>query len=187
MINPTFTEKPHYQQLITLFDACFSQLFATCLVKGEDEPVYLPANKQSPWHQVIFAHSYFASALHEIAHWCIAGAERRQQVDYGYWYCPDGRDAATQQQFEKVEVKPQALEWLFSVAAGVVFNVSCDNLNGTDSPDRLAFQRKVWNQVMNYLEQGIPARPARFIAALHEYYQTPVLTASQFLWPEALS
>ncbi len=50
----------------------------------------------------------FASALHEISHWCIAGKARRELVDFGYWYCPDGRDAMTQSQFEDVEVKPQA-------------------------------------------------------------------------------
>ncbi len=39
-------------------------------------------------------------------HWCIAGKARRNRVDFGYWYCPDGRDAQTQSQFEDVEVKP---------------------------------------------------------------------------------
>ncbi len=39
---------------------------------------------------------------------------------------------------------------------------------------------------MTYLEQGIPARPARFIAALQDYYQTPALTAEQFPWPQDL-
>ena len=40
--------------------------------------------------------------------------------------------------------------------------------------------------VMTYLEQGIPERPARFIRALQQYYQTPPLTAEQFPWPEDL-
>jgi elongation factor P hydroxylase len=39
---------------------------------------------------------------------------------------------------------------------------------------------------MTLLEQGIPERPARFIRALQEYYQTPPLTAEQFPWPEDL-
>lgn len=176
----------HYQQLITLFDQCFEQDFQTRLIKGDDEPIYLPADEQSPWNRVVFAHGYYASALHEISHWCIAGAERRKQVDFGYWYCPDGRDENTQNQFESVEIKPQALEWLFSVAAGFPFNVSCDNLNGDCEPDRIAFQRKVQAQVMDYLDNGIPARPARFIAALRSYYSIPPLTAAQFPWPEDL-
>ncbi|MFG1174266.1 elongation factor P hydroxylase [Erwiniaceae bacterium CAU 1747] len=176
----------HYQQLIEIFDRCFAEDFQTRLIKGDDEPIYLPADETSPWNRVVFAHGYYASGLHEISHWCIAGAERRRQVDFGYWYCPDGRDAVTQGQFEAVEIKPQALEWLFSVAAGFPFNVSCDNLEGDCEPDRIAFQRKVHAQVMTWLEQGIPARPARLIAELHAFYHTPPLTAEQFSWPEEL-
>ncbi len=113
--------------------------------------------------------------------WCIAGKARRELVDFGYWYCPDGRDAQTQSQFEDVEVKPQALDWLFCVAAGYPFNVSCDNLEGDFEPDRVVFQRRVHAQVMDYLANGIPERPARFIKALQNYYHTPELTAEQFL------
>ena len=66
------------------------------------------------------------------------------------------RDAQTQSQFEDVEVKPQALDWLFCVAAGYPFNVSCDNLEGDFEPDRVVFQRRVHAQVMDYLANGIP-------------------------------
>ncbi len=118
-------------------------------------------------------HGFYASAIHEISHWCIAGKARRELVDFGYWYCPDGRDAQTQSQFEDVEVKPQALDWLFCVAAGYPFNVSCDNLEGDFEPDRVVFQRRVHAQVMDYLANGIPERPARFIKALQNYYHTP--------------
>jgi elongation factor P hydroxylase len=45
----------------------------------------------------------------------------------------------TQSQFEDVEVKPQALDWLFCVAAGFPFNVSCDNLEGDLSPTASPF------------------------------------------------
>ncbi len=176
----------HYQDLITIFDRCFFDEFMTRLVRGEDEPVYLPADKQCEYHRVIFAHGYYASALHEISHWCVAGEARRQQVDFGYWYCPDGRDKTTQQQFESVEVTPQALEWMFSMAAGFPFNVSCDNLNGDHEPDRIAFQRKVRTKVETYLQQGIPPRPQRFIQALHHFYATPPLELAQFPWPEEL-
>lgn len=175
-----------YQQLITIFDRCFMAEFNTRLVKGEDEPVYLPADQEQPYNRIVFAHGYYASALHEISHWCVAGPERRKQVDFGYWYCPDGRDAETQRRFEDMEVKPQAFEWLFCVAAGFPFNVSCDNLSGDVEPDRIAFQRRVHAQVMHFLEQGIPARPATLIQALHDYYRTPPLTAECFPWPEDL-
>ena len=66
----------------------------------------------------------------------------------------DGRDAQTQSQFEDVEVKPQALDWLFCVAAGYPFNVSCDNLEGDFEPDRMVFQRRVHAQVMDYLTKA---------------------------------
>jgi hypothetical protein len=79
-----------------------------------------------------------------------------------------------------VEVKPQALEWLFCVAAGFPFNVSCDNLEGDFEPDRIVFQRRVHAQVMEYLEKGIPERPARLIEALQNYYHTPAITAECF-------
>ncbi len=177
-------QQHHYQQLIDLFDSCFAEEFNTRLIKGDDEPIYLPADDETPYHRIVFAHGFFASALHEISHWCVAGKARREQVDFGYWYCPDGRDAMTQSQFEDVEVKPQAFEWLFCVAAGFPFNVSCDNLEGDVEPDRIAFQRRVHARVMTLLEQGIPERPARFIRALQHYYQTPPLTAKHFPWPE---
>ncbi len=176
----------HYQELIDIFDSCFLAEFNTRLIKGDDEPIYLPADDEQPFNRIVFAHGYYASGMHEISHWCIAGHERRKLVDFGYWYCPDGRDAQTQSQFEDVEVKPQALEWLLCVAAGFPFNVSCDNLSGDVEPDRIAFQRRVHAQVMYYLDQGIPARPARLINALREYYHVPPLTAEQFPWPEDL-
>src|SRR3546814_12851389 len=63
-----------------------------------------------------------------VAHWCLAGAARRRQDDYGYWYAADGRDLEQQHLFEQVEVKPQALELLFSDVCGLNFCVSVDNL-----------------------------------------------------------
>ncbi len=173
----------HYQQLITLFNHCFSSDFQTCLIRGGDEPVYLPADATSCWNRIVFAHGFYASALHEIAHWCIAGPARRKLIDFGYWYCPDGRDVVAQNRFESAEIKPQALEWLFCMAADFPFNVSCDNLNGEFQPDPVAFHRKVHQQVLIFLEKGILSRSARFIEALRSYYKTPPLLASQFLYP----
>ncbi|MNV90018.1 Elongation factor P hydroxylase [compost metagenome] len=107
-------------------------------------------------------------------------------MDFGYWYCPDGRDAQTQSEFEAVEINPQALEWMFCVAAGFPFNVSCDNLSGDCEPDRIGFQRKVRTRVLELLERGIPTRPARFIQALQSFYNTPPLAAEHFPYPEDL-
>jgi elongation factor P hydroxylase len=115
--------------LITLFEHCFGQKYHTQLLGGADEPLYEPATDKQP-ALIHFRADYFSSALHEIAHWCIAGSERRKQTDYGYWYVEDGRDEQQQRAFYQAEVKPQALEWYFSVACNYDFSVSVDNLEG---------------------------------------------------------
>jgi hypothetical protein len=170
------------QDLINIFAQCFYHSHNTRLVKGDDEPIYLPANSQTPYHQVVFAHGFYASALHEIAHWLVAGEERRTLEDYGYWYCPDGRNAAQQAEFEAVEVLPQAIEWALSTAAGFAFNVSCDNLNGEDTC-RVSFQNKVHDKVLTLLETGFNKRTQLLLAALSDFYKTPwPLTPRQFEW-----
>ncbi|WP_088332291.1 elongation factor P hydroxylase [Lacimicrobium sp. SS2-24] len=165
----------HYQDLIQLFDGQFAGSYNTRLIKGTDEPVYLPADDHCPYHRIVFAHGFYASALHEIAHWCLAGSRRRQLQDYGYWYCPDGRDASQQAAFEQVEIKPQAIEWAFCLAAAKTFRVSTDNLDGAE-PDREGFTRNVQAQLNNYLKHGFPARAQQFIRVLQEFYKTPSLT-----------
>ncbi|RUR29943.1 elongation factor P hydroxylase [Vreelandella andesensis] len=157
--------------ITALFDGVFSTRYQTRLIKGNDEPLYRPATSEIPYHQVIFAHGFFASALHEISHWCIAGEKRRQQEDYGYWYLPDGRDAQQQQAFEKAEIGPQALEKLFTLACGRTFNVSVDNLGGDVEVDRDAFANKVDAKVVHYLKEGLPLRANAFLVALTRYYQ----------------
>ena len=59
--------------------------------------------------------------------------------------------------FEKVEIKPQALEWLFAKSCGRPFRVSLDNLTG-DSGDGTAFKDNVFAQVQTFLNdpQSIP-------------------------------
>ncbi|CAM3946381.1 elongation factor P hydroxylase [Pseudoalteromonas byunsanensis] len=172
----------HISDLITIFDQLFSTQYNTRLVKGDDEPIYVPANEHCDHHQVAFAHGFYASALHEIAHWLVAGAKRRELEDYGYWYCPDGRDKAKQLEFENVEVKPQAIEWALSVAAGFDFNVSVDNLNG-EQTCRFAFQTRVHKQVIELLENGFNARTELLLRALSDFYKTPwPLSQAQFSW-----
>ncbi|GFD82565.1 transporting ATPase [Tenacibaculum sp. KUL118] len=150
--------------LMSLFNSTFED-FNTRLVLGKDEPIYIPAGRGESYHQIVFAHGFFSSALHEIAHWCIAGEKRRLLEDYGYWYCPDGRDETQQADFEKVEIKPQAIEWAFTEAAGRAFQVSTDNLNGVQ-PDREGFTRNVAAQLAHYKAHGFPPRAERFINAL---------------------
>lgn len=118
----------HAARLERVFSDCFAAQWNTVLAGGVEEPFYRPAtNVQGP-HLLHYRSDFFASALHEAAHWCIAGERRLQQADFGYWYAPDGRNPTQQQAFEAVEVKPQALEWLFSLACGYRFSVSVDNL-----------------------------------------------------------
>ena len=153
------------EQLQALFDMTFYQRYNTRLIKGGDEPLYVPATTKTPYHQVILAHGFFRSALHEISHWCIAGEERRRLLDYGYWYKPDGRDAQTQRAFEQVEYQPQALEWIFSKALGVKFRVSLDNLSG-EAVDPAPFKRAVLKQVFVYLKEGLPDRANQLLQAI---------------------
>lgn len=162
-----------YQDLITIFNHCFLEKNNTQLVRGMDEPLYLPADENLPHHTLFFAHGYFASALHECSHWLIAGEKRRKQVDFGYWYEPDGRTAEQQELFQSVEVKPQALEWILSVAAKFRFRVSIDNLNGSGSNSE-SFKQAIYQQVKTYCEQNLSERAESFRRALCQFYDTPL-------------
>lgn len=153
--------------LITLFNELFQETEKTILVGNGEEPLYLPG---TPFHQVIFKADYFASALHEIAHWCIAGEARRQQVDYGYWYYPEGRNTEQQQLFESAEVKPQALECLFAQTAGSRFIVSQDNFSHDPQQDRESFAIKVAAQAQRFLIDGLPKRADLFRNRLLDFY-----------------
>jgi elongation factor P hydroxylase len=170
-----------YQDLINIFNDTFYKRYNTRLIKGGDEPIYLPANDDNDFHQIIFANGFYASALHEISHWCQAGAARRLLEDFGYWYIPDGRDEQQQKSFEQVEIIPQAIEWAFNVAAQKKFNVSSDNLDGVQA-DTEGFQAKVLAQVNLFLVEGFPTRVTQFIEALATFYQTPLpLTVERFI------
>lgn len=170
-----------YNDLIAIFNHTFYSTYNTKLELGGDEPIYLPADKEFDYHRIIFARGYYASALHEIAHWCVAGPERRLLEDFGYWYEPDGRTEAVQAKFEKVEIRPQAYEWILAKSAGFPFNVSCDNLHGDFEPDRLAFMTKVHSEVMSILEKGIPQRVAMLSESLRLHYHTEPLQPDQFV------
>jgi elongation factor P hydroxylase len=171
----------HYQDLINIFNRTFAERYQTRLVAGDDEPIYLPANDSVPYHRIVFAHGFYASALHEIVHWCVAGPERRLFEDFGYWYEPDGRTREVQAAFEQVEIRPQAYEWILSVSAGFPFSVSCDNLNGDFEPDRLQFMVKVHDEVMQILHQGLPERVGLLADELRTFYQTAPLSPALFV------
>ena len=126
------------QWLIHLFNSIFAQTnmdgVPTILVRGDGEP------------------EYFASTLHEISHWCVAGKKRRQLDDFGYWYVADGRDEVTQKLFEQVEIKPQAIECLLNLALGRYFYVSQDNLNADFDTSNSTFASDVYLQAYDFLQ-----------------------------------
>lgn len=159
--------------LIALFNGLFIQSHNTLLVGQGEEPEYVPAPVGSEMHRIVFTRDYFSSALHEVAHWCIAGPERRKLPDYGYWYAPDGRSLEQQVRFQSVEVSPQALECLFSEACGKAFMPSLDNLEG-DTEDGELFAEKIAQRVEHYRTAGLPQRAELFLSGLEDLYGTAV-------------
>lgn len=153
-----------------LFDNLFLESTNTRLSGGASEPLYEPASSGRP-AVIWFRENYFSSALHEVAHWCIAGERRRQQIDYGYWYAPDGRSVDQQQAFLAVEARPQALEWIFARAANHRFRISQDNLNSEVDPSQAqAFERAVIGEAQKFVAQGLPRRAHAFCMRLIQDY-----------------
>lgn len=161
--------------LMTVFNTVFANQ-NTVLVRGDDEPEYLAAKDDKP-AQIRFAHGYFSSALHELAHWCIAGKKRRLLDDFGYWYCPDGRDLTTQKQFEALEVAPQAIECVFCLANGRKFFASADNLTADFDPHQSDFSRQVYRRAAHYLTHPttLPKDAQTMLGLLIGLCQTVVL------------
>ena len=137
--------------LINLFNTLVADQ-EVILVRGAGEPEYFPAKDNQP-ARIEFAHGFFQSALHECSHWSLTGSERRSLSDFGYWYAPDGRTAAQQQAFERVEIKPQALECLFSLACGRNFQVSQDNLFADFDTSTSTFAQDVYQQAKAYIAE----------------------------------
>ncbi|MGO1249983.1 elongation factor P hydroxylase [Psychrobacter sp.] len=142
-------EKLTTDWLIQLFNTLFSDQ-QIVLSRSDGEPEYFPIQNGMP-ARIEFAHGFFASALHEISHWCIAGEARRRLPDFGYWYAPDGRTEKQQQAFERVEIKPQALECLFTLACNRSFEVSQDNLFADFDTSSSTFAEDVYLQAKEYI------------------------------------
>ena len=169
-------------ELERIFRDCFLERNRTILVGGGDEPLYLPsgAPERQP-HRIIYREDYLASALHEVAHWCLAGTRRRLLEDYGYWYAPDGRDDDAQAAFERVEARPQALEWILSDACGFEFNLSADNLGAGVGPSA-RFAAAVAHAKRRFLADGLPSRGERYRVALESIWarrRDPIATGSK--------
>ncbi|MEM6301206.1 MAG: elongation factor P hydroxylase [Pseudomonadota bacterium] len=158
------------KDLSDLFRATFFEQEQTLLCGGAKEPLYTPIVDDGP-AIIYFREDFVASALHEVAHWCIAGAKRRRLVDYGYWYVPDGRSPTQQVQFIGVEARPQALEWCFSQALAVPFRVSMDNLEAQTSAAELAqFSSAIREQAVRLKTEGLPGRARVFFDQLTRHF-----------------
>ncbi|MDP5054716.1 MAG: elongation factor P hydroxylase [Congregibacter sp.] len=152
--------------IVRVFNELFLPTHSTCLVGAAAEPLYEPGQGETP-ARISFREDFASSALHEIAHWCIAGAARRRQIDYGYWYDPDGRSIEAQARFLRAEARPQALEWCFSQASGLRFRLSMDNLDApADAVTAQAFATKVLHEARSFYKQGLPSRAALMFEAL---------------------
>lgn len=172
--------------LESVFNDTFAELGCE-LRGGADEPLYMPRARPGAPDLIHYTRDYFASALHEVAHWCIAGDERRRRVDYGYWYAPDGRTAAQQRAFEQVEIRPQALEWLFNLCCGHRFLVSADNLEAGLGASE-CFVAAVSAQARAYVralrgEGSIPVRGRCFALALGRFYGRPLPREDEVVLP----
>ncbi|MDQ7050263.1 MAG: elongation factor P hydroxylase [Enterobacterales bacterium] len=156
-------------QLIEIFAHLFEQTENTQLQMGAEEPFYQAATDGRP-AVIYFREDFFSSALHEIAHWTIAGLERRQQDDFGYWYEADGRTKAQQIEFERVEVKPQAIEWLLSLASNQTFHFSADNLAQNNKASD-SFKQAVFNQADYYFTKGLPPHAQQLYEQLNAHFR----------------
>ena len=131
---------------------------------GAEEPLYIPPSSDRTG-KLIYRSDYVSSALHETAHWCIAGPERRARVDFGYEYSPPPRNPEEQDQFFRFELRVQALEWIFSDCAQVLFHPSADNLEA--DTEKFFHQLELLKvQELYRLEQQLPARAFVFKSSL---------------------
>jgi elongation factor P hydroxylase len=159
-------DKEKLIRLETLFSRLFRFSERTVLVRATtSDPVFFPQCELREYAEIHFANDFFSSALHEIAHWLIAGRERRNKLDYGYWYKPDGRDQLEQAHFEKFEARNQGLEWILSVAADHEFHISADNLNGDETCCE-TFARAIQVNALAFIERGFEGRIKTIVEAL---------------------
>jgi elongation factor P hydroxylase len=149
---------------------CFNETFARShgcvMVGGGLEPRYLPGGR-APHRAILrYRENFAASALHEAAHWCIAGRRRRAMVDFGYWYAPPPRTGDLQARFVLVEARAQALERHFSRCIGLPFQPSIDDVSQVDAAALSRFAAAIERAAAQMCAAGLPARARRFADAL---------------------
>jgi hypothetical protein len=142
-----------HRKIAGRFNARFGRRAAALLVGGAAEPLYLPACGRRP-ALIRYTRDYARSALHEIAHWCLADPQRRHQVDYGLWYRPPPRCAADQRRFYAAEAPVQALEMLLTGACGLAFHFSADNPGADGGAARHAFEARVRRKFLELCAGG---------------------------------
>jgi elongation factor P hydroxylase len=150
-------------RIAAVFNREFSISHRTVMVGGSVEPLYVPSSGNEP-ARVAFTRDYPASALHEAAHWCLAGPSRRQRRDYGYWYVPGPREPEQRRAFFAAELDVQALEAEFARVAGVTFVISADDF-AAPANELDAFAERVAVRSAAY-RKHLPERAARMRAAL---------------------
>jgi elongation factor P hydroxylase len=146
------------------FNDLFTGPYNVRMSGGAAEPEYQPACRDAP-AQIRYRSDFPHSALHEAAHWCIAGPQRRTLSDYGYWYQPPPRGRQAQQAFARVEAKVQGLEAIFAQAVALPFRVSIDDVDNllnfeAEFSEVVEVERRCWRA------RGLPARAKAFEAAL---------------------
>jgi elongation factor P hydroxylase len=152
------------RQIAGCFNTHFAHDHNVRLVGGARDPEYLPGTGLSPAF-IRYTRDYARSALHELAHWCIAGPRRRGLPDYGYWYVPAPRSAAEREAFEVAETRVQALESILADAAGVPFGVSVDDIENVLCREE-GFSRRVDDATRGWRRRGLPGRAYRLAAIL---------------------
>lgn len=152
------------RRITATFNRLFGVSHRVCMTGGGAEPLYEPALPDRA-ARIVFTADYPASALHEAAHWCLAGAARRCLRDYGYSYLPGPRDPASRAAFFASECDVQAIEALFAEVCGVRFVVSADDFEA--SPAEIeAFEGKVRRAIALRRTGGLPPRAALLRDAL---------------------
>ena len=152
------------ERIARLFNATFAARYATVMIGGAAEPLYLPRDGTSP-ARIFYTRDFPASVLHEAAHWCVAGSARRALVDYGYTYAPPPRSHEDRAAFFAAERDVQALECVFARCAGLEFSISADDF-GVTVGEREAFALVVAARSIERARH-LSGRAAAFAAVLN--------------------
>jgi len=168
------------RQIAGCFNRNLGRRYRVRLLGGAVEPLYMPGGEG--WALIRYTRDYPASALHELAHWCIAGARRRALADYGYWYRPPPRSPEEQAAFLGAEVPVQALESCFAAACGLDFRVSLDDLQA-EPLIREQFAAAVAERAARMTAGCLGPRSGELLALLSSLYARQVRVAGPVSGP----